>query len=263
MAFGVNYGMYISASGATTAMYRMDVLANNLANMNTAGFKPDLAVVRQRDAARVEDGLGHLPSNELLERLGAGVHLAPNRIDFAPGSLRASGNPLDLAIEGNGFFLARDDADPSGDRVRLTRDGRLTLNARGRLVMTASGMPVLGEGNTPIELRPGVTPEVRSDGTILQNGQTVARLALVDVRDRAALEKVGHGLFRAPASALASRGRADGLIKAYAVEESGTNEIRTIMDLTSVGREIESNIGMIQQQNRLSERAINVLGQVT
>ena len=69
----MNYGMQISASGALSGLYRMDVFSNNLANINTTGFMPDVPVIRQRDAAAREDGLGAMPSNELVERLGAGV----------------------------------------------------------------------------------------------------------------------------------------------------------------------------------------------
>lgn len=71
------YGIQLAASGALTSLYRTDVLANNLANINTAGFKPDMVYTRQRDTARVEDDLPFLPTDDLLERLGAGSTWPP------------------------------------------------------------------------------------------------------------------------------------------------------------------------------------------
>ena len=73
----MNYGMYISASGALTSMHRLDALTNNLANVNTVGFKPHTPAVKQRDVARVEDDMPLADSNAMLERLGGGVQLAP------------------------------------------------------------------------------------------------------------------------------------------------------------------------------------------
>ncbi|MFG0252977.1 MAG: flagellar basal body protein, partial [Phycisphaerales bacterium JB038] len=69
----MNYGLYTSATGVLAGMYRQDVLANNLANVNTTGFKQDFVTFKQRDPARLEDGLLHLDSNQMLEQLGAGV----------------------------------------------------------------------------------------------------------------------------------------------------------------------------------------------
>ena len=83
----ISYGMHLSASGALTSMHRQDVITNNLANARTPGFKPDIALQIARDPARIEDGLGNLPSNQLLERLGGGTHVLPTIVSFAQGVL--------------------------------------------------------------------------------------------------------------------------------------------------------------------------------
>ena len=134
----MSYGIDISTSGVLTALHRQDVLTGNLANLNTAGYKPLIPGVKQRDPVSIEDGVLHLPSNRMLERLGAGVVPAASRIGFAQGPIDQTGNDLDVAIEGDGFFAVRD-----GDSTSLTRDGRLTLNANGQLVLAASGHLVL------------------------------------------------------------------------------------------------------------------------
>src|SRR5262249_7869957 len=159
------------------SMYRQDVLANNLANVDTIGFKPDTTSTRLRDSARTEDGLTSLPSNPLLERLGAGVLMSPNRVSMAQGSPETTGDPLSVAIMGEGF-LAVDRGGNGGDRIRLTRDGKMTLDAQGRLVVASTGLPVLDTADQPITLRTSSNVQIAPDGTISQGGTTVAKLQL-------------------------------------------------------------------------------------
>src|SRR5262249_40596405 len=85
-AMSLEYGYNLAASGMLTAMFRQDVASNNLANLETTAFKPDRAFTIPRAAARIEDKLFNLPSNKLLERLGAGVLLAPTRTTFEQGA---------------------------------------------------------------------------------------------------------------------------------------------------------------------------------
>jgi flagellar basal body rod protein FlgG len=258
----MNYGLQISASGAMTALYRQDVLTNNLANANTVGFKADVAAARQRDAARIEDGLAFMASDRMLERLGAGAMMAPNRVDFEQGSLERTSSPLDMAIEGSGFFVVRDDADTSGDRLRLTRDGRFIRDASGRVVASGSGLPLLDSQNRPIVLNGNGEIQIDADGTVKQDGQMIAKVQIVDIPDTSKLVKHGHSLFRAPANTIASRHQGAGLIRQGYVEQSSVDEIRTIMAITAASRDFESNIGMIQQTDRMMDRAINQLGRV-
>lgn len=255
--------MQISASGVLTAMYRQDVFANNLANTDTVGFKPDVTATRQRPAVREEDGVSFLPSNALLERLGGGVLLAKNRVDFGQGPLERTSNPLDLAIEGEGFFVVRDEADRSGDRLRLTRDGRFTRDQAGRLVMSGTGLPVLDAQNRPIVIPSGGDVTVSADGVLRQGGADLARLAMVRVPNPDLLEKQGAGLFKAPREALSSTARATGTVRQGYVEQSSADEIRALLAVTSAAREVDSNIGMIQQQDRMLDRAINTLGRIS
>lgn len=257
----MNYGVYLSTSGVLTSMYRQDVLANNLANMDTVGFKPEIAATRQRDAARIEDNL-NLPSNRLLERLGAGVLMAPNRVNFGQGGLRRTEEPLDVAVLGEGFLRVQAEPRGQSDRVYLTRDGRLTTDTNGRLVTQGDGYAVLDITGAPIVLNPGAKPEIRADGTVLQYGAPVAQIALHQPADPDAMRKIGYGLFQTTPSALAT-GRAKGQIRQGHVEDSSVDEVRTLMALQSAAREVDANIAMIQQQDRMMDRAINTLGRLS
>lgn len=257
----MNYGLYVSASGVAAAMYRVDVAANNLANINTVGFKPDRTAPVQRDAARVEDGLLNLPSNALLERLGGGVHMLPNRVSFEQGPIVTTNGPLDLAIQGPGFLVLRDESDRTGDRVRLTRDGRLSRDARGRLVTAADGMVVLDTANRPIQLPDGPVA-IGGDGSIRHEGRLVAQLAFVDVPDSSRLAKLGGGMFRPTSDALQNRRPAAGTIRQGQLEGAAVDPIMAMLAVMNARGDADRNLSMIRHHDRLMDRAINGLGRV-
>jgi len=254
--------MYISASGALTSMHRQNVFANNLANVNSIGFKPDSPQITQRDAARIEDGLLSLPSNALLERLGAGVGMLADRTSFGQGPLRVTGEPLDVAVEGDGFLKVSHTGSDGQQSIRLTRDGRMTRDADGRLVLAATGSPVLDSGNREIVLpdRGGVS--IDNAGLISVEGLPVAQLSLVEVPDRGVLRKVGHGMFSVPPGALQSARAGTGRLIQGHLEGAAINEIDAMMDVTSAAKAVSSNIGMIGYHDRLMDQAINRFGRV-
>ena len=252
----MNYGLYVSASGVLTSMYRQDVQANNLANVNTAGFKPDIAATVARDAARVEDGVAYLPSNMMLERLGAGVLLAPNRVSQEQGTLQKTDGPLDLAIEGDGYFTVQ-----TPDGVRLSRDGRMTMDTSGLLVQAASGYPVLDSAEQVIRLdpaRPGGVM-VGMDGTVSQGGGDAVRIGLVSV-DPAGVRKVGDSLLEAPAAAV--RGRAAGRVRQGMVEGSAVDPVKAMMGVTNAALAVGGNSRMIQLFDELMNRAISTFARI-
>lgn len=259
----MNYGMYLSASGALTSMHRLDALTNNLANVNTTGFKPHTPAVRQRDVARVEDSLPFADSNAMLERLGGGVQLAPTRIGFSQGALKQTGNPLDLGIQGDGFLMIRGNMSGNEAELHLTRDGRLTLSADGTIVQGTTGRPVLGAGNQPIRVDASKPVTIDGTGLVRQDGIGVGQLRFVDVPDRQRLTKAGDGLFRLSADALESLRPAEGQIKQGELEGSAVDEIRALMQVQAAAGDARSNLAMIDYHDRLMDRAINRLGRVT
>ncbi len=259
----MNYGMYLAASGALTSMHRLDALTNNLANVNTTGFKPHAPAVRQREVARVEDGLGRMDSNAMLERLGGGVQLARTRIGFAQGALKQTGNPLDLGIQGDGFLMIRGDMSGNEAELHLTRDGRLTLAADGTIVQGTTGRPVLGLGNQPVRVDPAKSITIDGDGTIRQDGIGVGQLRFVDVPDRQRLSKAGDGLFRLSNDAIEGLRPAEGRIHQGELEGSAVDEIRALMQVQAAASDARSNLAMIDYHDRLMDRAINRLGRVS
>jgi flagellar basal body rod protein FlgG len=259
---GMNYGIQLAASGALTALYRTDALANNLANINTTGFKPDMVYTRQRDPARVEDGLFDLPSSELLESLGAGAHMAPNAVDHSQGTLTQTGNSLDMAIDGEGFFVLRTLSDGGNSAIGYTRDGRFTLDDRSRLVSVTTGLPVLSRSGQPIVLKGEGPITVDADGTLRQGGDEVARLQIVDVKDRTRLTRVGDGMFTLSRDALNQTTPATGQVRQGMLEGSAVNAVSAMMAVQSASRAVGTNIAMISYQDRMLEQAINTFARI-
>ncbi|MCL6649552.1 MAG: flagellar hook-basal body complex protein [Chloroflexi bacterium] len=190
-------GLYTSASQLLRLQRRQEAIAGNLANATTTGFRADVpegagfaAVLQERLNGLEPAGARSLWGAEWIGAVGTGVQPDRYVLRTAPGPLRESDNPLDLALAGPGFFVV---ATPTGEGY--TRDGTFRRAADGRLV-TGAGLPVLGE-NGPITLGPGEV-QVTSEGVIVQNGQTVARLRVVDFPPRYQLPSVNGPVRLAP-----------------------------------------------------------------
>ncbi len=256
----MNYGLYLSASGILTSMYRMDVLSNNLANSETAGFKPVMAGARQRDTAKVEDHLT-LPSDRLLEKLGGGVLLTPNQLSMEQGATELTGRPFDIALQGEGF-LVLGSGGATGADVKLTRDGRLAINAQGQLVQAATGAPVLDRGDRPITLKGDQDLVIGPDGVVSQGGAPVAQLQIAKVADPSKLRAAGQGAITGPKAMLAGRSPGPATVVQKSIERSAVDPIQTMVDIAAAERAVGSNARMIQTQDSLLDRAINVFGKL-
>jgi flagellar basal-body rod protein FlgF len=208
-------GLYIAASGMLTEMVRQDQIANELANATTPGYKAD----RSAQSGFGELLLGNTESGRTVGSLGLGVQIDEVRTDLAPGPIHETGQPLDLAIEGEGFFAVRT---PAG--VRYTRNGQFGAAADGTLV-DAFGNEVLGPDGAPVKLR--------RDGSL-----TATDVGVFAVEGAA---KQGESLFTGTAA-----GAAPGLVKAGALEESATDPARSMVDMISSFRSLEADQKAIQ-----------------
>lgn len=258
----MNYGLYISATGVLANMYRQDVIAGNLANVNTTGFKQDHVTFKLREPARIEDGLFQIDSNAMLERLGGGVHLGRNRVDFTQGPLEPTGNDLDLALERQGFFAVRTSASKDGEALGFTRDGRMSLDSSGRLVLASSGLPVLDVNDRPIHLNTSAGLLVQQDGTIVQEGRSVARIQIADFPDRGQLKKQAAGIFTPRGDALENRIAGAARIRQGYLEGSTVDPIQAMMAISAAGSLASTNIEMMRSQDEMIGRAVNTLGRV-
>jgi len=260
----VNYGLYLSASGVLTNLYRQDVFANNLANVNTTGFKPDVATVRQRPPETMEDPHLQMSRHELLDRLGGGVFAGPQSIDFSPGTLKRSGRRLDAALsDKQSFFSVRTVDRATGEVTEgLTRDGRFTRNATGHLA-TPSGQLVLDAGGQPIEIPENSEAYVDGSGRIRTGEhETLARLGIKQVSDLNRLVKQGDNLltYAGPDEDVTSVDQPH--VHPGYIESSGVNPIKALTQMIGATKSATGNAQLIQYHDNILSQAVGRLGRV-
>ncbi len=237
-------GLYRAASGMLPQYLQEEIAANNLANVNTTGFKKDVVHFRQLlDSQILVAALSGQPGDVNAEEVIT---------NFEQGELRRTDNPLDVALDGPGFFVV---LTPNGER--LTRNGNFMMNAEGELV-TADGYAVQGEGG-PIQLFPGDV-EIRPDGTIYQNGVEVDHLKIVDLPRPYPLQKEGHNLFRLIRQIPDFNEAKDVQVRQGFLEESNVNPITEMIRLISISKAFQAGQRAIHAQDRTLDRAVNTVG---
>ncbi len=236
------YGLYQSAAGLLTTDYRQAVIANNLANAETVGFKRDIAVLAERVPA-ADAGIRSGPSDPNLAGLTGGLWLGRTHTDCSPGPAVSTDNALDLALQGPGFFVVRVNGQPL-----YTRDGRLMVREDGRIVAAADGAEVVSVGGAPLRARPTGGPlAVDEDGVIRQDGRRIGQLALADFSDYSVLRKVGATRFAAPEAAA---GPSSARVQAGFVESSGVEPIAELVEMMAASRAYQMNAQMIALQDQ-------------
>jgi flagellar basal-body rod protein FlgF len=242
----MNTAIYVGLSRQTTLQRALQVVANNIANADTPGFKLEQPMVREEPLTpRGADG----PVAYVLDK---GVAR-----DFGQGALTTTGAPLDVAIEGDAFFQVQTEAG-----VRYTRDGRFTLDAQNRLV-TQDGDPVMGAGGRPLTLNPTAgQPSIGLDGSVFQGQVAVGRIEAVRFADVSVLSKQGANLYVAPED-VAGVPAPDARLHQAMVEGSNVKPVIEITHLIEITRAYERVAKMMDSNGDLSTRAIERLGRST
>lgn len=227
----VRTGLYNSVRGCFLQQLRLDTVANNIANINSPGFRHDRIIF-----------------SDLLAR--------QTQTDFRQGQIRPTDNRLDLAIAGKGFFKIKT---PQG--IRYTRNGNFTLTKDGGLT-TSQGFPVLGRRG-PITVT-GSARDIHIDraGNVYDRGENVDRLALVAFTDNRRLEKTGHTMFKAPPGVEKPAAPGKTEIMQGALEMTNTNPVTEMVKMIEVHRSYESHIKVIQALSAIDEKSANQVGRL-
>jgi flagellar basal body rod protein FlgG len=257
----MNYGLYLSASGVLVNMHRQDVLANNLANVNTTAFKRQLVTFTERQPEVREDLSDPGTAQELLDRIGGGLFVQPSNIDLTPGALKVTDDPLNVAIKGEGFFAVSVD-DEGGTHTRLTRDGRLAIDPQGRLVTQLNQYPILDINDQPITVDRDSRVTIDALGNVRQDGGAVGQIQLTAVPDASRLRHLGRNLLAVPAEDLDHRSAASGQLVQGALEQSNVDPIRTQVQMMEAMRAIQISSALIRHHDMVMDRAVNSLGRV-
>jgi flagellar basal-body rod protein FlgG len=255
----MNRGIYPILSGALAHERRMQVFANNMANVNTAGFKQDQQAFkaifpRYQAVAPVAGPTSGLAQQIMARPLGPAerAFVAPHQIKttFEPGRIRLTGNPLDMAVQGRGFFEVQ-----TAQGLRYTRNGMFSLDNQRRLV-NGLGYPVMGTKGE-IKVPPGKL-EITTQGDIKVDDKPVARIKVMEFAEDGMPQKSSEGLFFSNKGTVAQNPQ----IQVGHIEESNVNSIGEMVKMIQGMRNYESTQKLIQALDRMAEVAIQDVGRV-
>ncbi len=294
-------GLYTAATGMATEMKRTDVIANNLANAATTGYKKDLAIHREFENLLIKrvydhdnDGmvgmdmkvfnrLGNLNTSAeditqfkgfkvdaqerpTIGKLGLGDYIDEIAVDYSQGALQSTGNAFDLAIGGNGFFAVQ-----TPDGVRYTRNGAFFKNSTG-LLQDISGNNLLDVTGNPITIPANTADDkisINGAGEIMvhENGipRQIARIQVVQFADRHAIQKQGDSLFYAVTDNqgnVAQPQPATGEVLQGMLEKSNTEIVQEMVELIHNHRLYEANSKAVTTQDTMLDAAVNQLGRI-
>jgi flagellar basal-body rod protein FlgF len=238
----VPYGLYLSAEGAHAQSLRLETLANNLANVDTTGFKRDQTLFQARLAEATERGMDQLGSGSIND-LGGGVTVLGTVTDFSPAALKETERPTDFAINGDSFFVVQ-----KGQQELLTRAGNFVVDATGQLV-TPEGYPVMSDLHEPILIDETVPWRSTPDGAIAQSGDTF-NMAMVRPRSLGDLVKVG-GNYYASLAPLTPVDPMERQVSAGFLEASNVQPTGEMVELIETSRAFEANVALIRNQDEL------------
>lgn len=226
-------GFYAALTGLVAKFDALDLVANNFANVNTTGYKAQEDFYRTLTATMGQGNVS--PLNRAVNDYGV---LGGATTDLTTGSIQATGNPLDIALEGKGFIVAKTSA---GDRY--TRNGSLHVNAKS-ILSTSEGDPVMGlipkpkgkPGEGPIKVPQG-TISISPGGIISVNGSLVGQLKLVEFKPGTRLAMEGNGYYNAPATA--EQPATNPGIHQGSLESSNVNPMSAMVSLILLQRETQ------------------------
>lgn len=263
-------GLYTAYTGMINEMKRMDVLANNLANADTYGFKKEGTTshsFKEEMAIRIKDTSNYgLPRH--LGGITYGVKLGETYTNWDSGSFKVTDNPADLAIAGNGFFAVAFMDKNGNTSIKYTRDGAFTVDVDGYLV-TKDGDHVLnatGALNSDssqanwVRIDPNAVFEINQLGYITQNNMLVGTVGMVDIDNYDYIEKYGENLYN-----LVNGGNviaANGQIEQGVLETSNVNVVDEMVNMITIQRAYEAGQKVITSIDSTLDKAVNEVGRV-
>ncbi len=259
--------LYTAATGMEALETKLDVIANNMANINTTGFKKDRAnfedlIYRVNRLPGATDADGNLTSTGI--EVGLGTRVSSTQTNHTQGSMQTTGNPLDFAIEGEGFFRV---IDPGGDFL-YTRAGNFGINANGQLVLGSANTgwivdPAVNIPNNAVDIVVTGDGQVQFRTTDSPTLQTAGQLNISNFINPDGLLKMGDNLFKeTDASNTATTAQPGtpgfGVIAQGALESSNVEPVEELIDLITTQRAFELNSQVVQAGDQIMQIAANL-----
>jgi flagellar basal-body rod protein FlgF len=235
--------VYIASSNMIGQRQRLDAVADNIANVNTAGYKRQIV------------DFGELVSTKQTQQVGSFSHHIGTQFVFDQGGFQLTDNQLDTAIRGDGFYATNVDG-----QITYTRNGQFNMDAAGNLV-NGQGHPVLDANNGPISIpTDSTTISFTQEGDIVNQNGIVATLGVFSFDNKQALTRTGNGGWIA-------NGQTPILAEGFSIEQghletSNVNAVRETVTMTELARRYESTAKMIRQMEQLEESAIQNLSRM-
>lgn len=243
----MNKGIYVAVSGSIAQERAMDVISNNLSNVNTRGYKADRVLFEAYLQKNLTSGANPVPAGKSADDAAYAI-TSQVYTDFSQGPLKATEAPLDIALHGEGFFTVQ-----AGEGERYWRGGTLNINQKGELV-TPAGARLLDVDKKPI-IAGFAQFRISNDGTVIsEKNQPIAKIRIVDFKNKSVLTKKGDGLFTAsnPDTAIASTA----LVKQGFVEGSNINPVAEMAKMITTLRSYQAFQKAIQSHDEMTGRLL-------
>lgn len=252
--------MYTALFGALSNEMRLNSISNNLANVNTTGYKRDLLGFKDTMERFAHDQIMEpMPNIRATPMFPEPMHLARPRLsvsltDFQQGGMRVTGSPFDMAISGDGFFKVQT---PTGDFY--TRNGNLRMTPEGTLI-TQQGFPLLSEGGDAITIPPGYKNiTIAEDGRIFADEELAGQVALVEIDEPRNLEKLGQNLFRVREGAEVQEIPPDNSFIAQGfIEAANVDAVYEMVNMIEAQRQFEAYTKIMQTAESIDKTAQQV-----
>lgn len=252
-------GLYTAWTGMRSESKRLDVIANNVANASTTGYKQEgvtnqsfddtLAIkIRDKEEGRERE----------IGKMTLGVKIGEVYTDYSQGSLRPTDNTFDLGINGKGFFRVRVVDANGDDHLRYTRAGNFTLTADG-YVTDADGNHLQSEGGDLI-VPTDEKITFREDGTICANGEPIDKLYITDFENYDFLKKYADTMYEPVEGATETEAEYK-IMQGY-LEQSNVNVVREMVQMIAVSRAYEANQKILKTMDSTLDNSINSVGNV-
>ncbi len=255
-------GLYSAYSGMLNEQNRMDIMTNNLANATTVGFKKEGSTSQSFNdvlAVKLKDESVGLSNVQRIGINNPGVKIGENYTDYSQGSFRITGNTYDLALSGDGFFAIEFTNKAGETSTKYTRAGQFTLSREGFLV-TQEGDYVLDSTNRRIQLDTLKDSVIDKQGNIMQDGQRLAQIQVVDFENYDYLEKYGETYYQPIEGAEIID--ADVTVNSGYLEMSNVQTVTEMVNMIAITRAYESNQKILQTIDNSLDIAVNQLGRV-
>lgn len=254
-------GLYTAYTGMANEQKRLDIIANNLANSATAGYKEENVTNQSFDnilTLKIKDE-SEAYNNRPIGTMSLGVKLGEVYTNFDQGSLRQNDGTYNLALEGKGFFTLSVTDKAGNVSTKYTRDGSFTMTKDGHIV-DADGNHLMGEGGDIIVPTDASKVTIDETGAIYADGKYVDKLAIADFDNYDYLSKSGDTMYQAEQGA--TQIPANALVRQGFTEQSNVNVVSEMVNMITVTRSYEANQKVIQSVDKTLDLAANSVGKV-